>query len=118
MSARQSIYLYLATVTALGALSSLLSPAHREAGALMGLIWMLLVPVSGYVWFRLDSAEQGFHGSSAWGPGIILFTLPALPIYLYKSRVNGQRFKSLGKFAGIVVLSIVLPILTSAALEQ
>ena len=83
----------------------------------IGLIWMLLVPVAGYVWFRPDSAERGFYGPPAWGPGIILFAVPALPIYLYKSRGNGRRFRSLGKFAGIVVLSIVLPALIAAAFD-
>ena len=118
MSARQSIYLYLAAVTILGTLSGLLSPANPEAGTVIGLVWMLLGPVAGYVWFRLDSAERGFNRTPGWTRSIILFTVLALPIYLYKSRAKDRRFVSLAKFVGIAVLSIVLPALTAAAFEQ
>ncbi|MEX1167261.1 MAG: hypothetical protein WEK74_10410 [Hydrogenophaga sp.] len=118
MTARQTIYLYLVVVTALGVLSGLLTHAHPDAGALMGLLWMLLGPVTGYVWFRLDSAERDFQGSPFWGPSIILFTVPALPIYLYKSRAKDRRVKSLAQFAVLVVLSIALPVLAAACFER
>lgn len=118
MSARQSVFIYLAVEIVLGALSGTLAPAHRDVGAVIGMVWFLLVPMMGYVWFRLDSVERGFHRSPAWGPSIIMFTVLALPIYLYKSRAKGRRLKSLALFFGVVLLSIALPALTAAFFER
>lgn len=115
MTARHAIYIYLTIGTVLGALSGLLSSTHPDAGALIGLMWLILGPVTGYVWFRLDSEERRFQGSPGWSRGVILFAPVALPIYLYKSRAKGRRLKAISMLVGIFFLSVVLPIIVSAA---
>ena len=111
MSARQSVYTYLALTVLTGLLSAAL-PHHVASVAQAA--WLILSVVTPYVWFYLDAAERGFDRTYAWSAGIILFAVLAVPLYLFRSRPPGHRAKAIAKALSVLLLSILLPILAAA----
>lgn len=79
--------------------------------------WLILSVVVPYVWFYKDSAERGFARTSAWSAGIILLSIVAVPIYLFKSRPPGKRLKAIALALGTLILSILLPAIGAALYE-
>ena len=111
MTARQTIGLYLALTMLMGVLSVALAP---ELARTMDAIWLILSVAVPYVWFYLDAAERSFARTPRWSTGIILFSLLAVPVYLFKSRRRGRRLKAIGKALFVFCLSVLLPLLGAA----
>lgn len=96
------------------ALSGLLSAALSPALAPMaGVAWLVLSMAVPYVWFYKDAAERGFARTYPWSRGIILFSLVAVPLYLFKSRQPGQRLRAIAKALSVLLLSLFLPALSA-----
>lgn len=111
MSARQTVYLYLAFTLLLGFFSGALSTTANPTAPMVDVAWLLLTAAMPYVWFYLDSAERRFPRTYRWSAAIILIPVLAVPLYLAKSRPDGKRLKALGKFLIVLVSSIGLPLL-------
>jgi hypothetical protein len=111
VSARQSIYIYLALTFLAGLLSGAL-PHHMASVAEAA--WLIMSVVTPYVWFYLDAAERGFGRTYAWSAGVILFAVLAVPLYLFRSRPPGHRAKAIAKALSVLLLSVLLPILAAA----
>ena len=107
MTARQVLFAYLGTLALYGLLVGLLQAEPPKA---VDLAFTLLLWVLPYVWYYRDAEEQGFARSTAWGTGVILLALVAVPIYLVRSRQPGRKLKALGAFLGVLVLTLILPL--------
>jgi ABC-type uncharacterized transport system permease subunit len=81
------------------------------------LLLSLVVLVAGYLWYRQDAAARGYRTSMYLGGAIILFSLVAVPYYLYHSREAGLRQRAILRFVGLVLLAAVASALAPVAYE-
>ena len=111
LTARQIVYSYLVFTSLLGVLSVALSAslASMAQGA-----WLILSMAVPYLWFYRDVAERRFARTYPWSTGIILFSVIAVPLYLFKSRAPGQRLMAMVKAGVAFALSMLLPVVSAA----
>jgi hypothetical protein len=79
-----------------------------KADGLVGWAITLASVVVVYLWYRHDSRERRYLGSVVLGGGVVIASVIAVPVYLYRSRAAGQRAKSILTFFGLLILSIVV----------
>lgn len=51
-----------------------------------------------FTWAQLDAAERNYRLSSTLKVGIVGLAVIFIPVYLVKSRSQGERLKAIGKF--------------------
>ncbi len=89
------------------------TPVESQASKLLDLALLIATVVVGYLWYREDARERRYRGSALMGGGVILLSIVAVPIYLYRSRPEGARLKAILLFFGLVILSVVVTALAA-----
>ena len=80
---------------------------ESQGSKLLDFVLLLATVVVGYLWYREDARERRYRGSALMAGGVILVSIVAVPIYLYRSRPEGERLKAILLFFGLVILSMV-----------
>lgn len=90
----------------LSALGALLDGYHHARHAatpfIVSVAFNVTLAVMSYAWYRSDARALRYVGTTALGGSIALFSLVAVPVYLFKSRSPPQRVAALARFAALV----------------
>ena len=60
-----------------------------------------------FMWLHYDGLQVGYRRSPLLNVGIVALGIVFIPVYLYRSRVPGQRAPMLLRFVGICLLWVV-----------
>lgn len=118
MNARQALYALLSISFMYAALAGITSSYDIQLPKSVELVAGLLMLAGTYIWYYLDAAERGYRRTTLLGGAVILFSLLAVPYYLFRSRSRGQRAKAIFRFFGICVLYIVVVLISAIVADM
>jgi hypothetical protein len=83
---------------------------HSTGGTkLFADFWPMLVGLAFiFMWLHYDGVEIGYRRSPLFNIGIVFLGLIFIPVYLYRSRLPGQRLRMLAGFAIVLFLWIAV----------
>jgi peptidoglycan/LPS O-acetylase OafA/YrhL len=108
MTAKLARFTLLSIVFLYVTLAGYLDTHHDPVTKTIDLIFSVLMMAFTCVWYYCDANERHYKRTTMLGGAIILFSLLAVPYYLYKSRPPGQKARALMKFVTVCVLCLVV----------
>ena len=114
MRAKQLLWGIAALVASEGMMHGWASGVGGQVPSPMHLAYAICQAVLVYLWLRSDAHARGAPRSVSLSGWVIAVAVIGVPIYLWRSRANGQRIKALCRFALYVLLLAVAYLLAGA----
>ncbi|MBV5337836.1 MAG: hypothetical protein J0653_07925, partial [Deltaproteobacteria bacterium] len=106
---KRKIQIFLLAVFGfMGLVSGFLSSRTVAESTGWSLFSAILISVTIFYWYRIDSAEKEFRRPFLLSVGVVAFAPLAIPLYVFSSTVRGLRLLALGRLLGYSCLLIFL----------
>jgi hypothetical protein len=90
---------------------------NLEPSAAFTLVVTALFVVLCYLWYQWDSRQRSYQRTTLHGSLVVLLPPVGVAYYLYRSRPQNHRIRSVFKAAGFLVLFFVLSVATGISLQ-
>lgn len=113
MSSQKALYIYFALLVLIGITIGYSDARGIEPPKIINLLFMVLTTVSIYLWYYFDAKERSYQRSTLLGGAVLMFSIIAIPIYLLKSRASGKKARSILKYVGCLLLTLIIPVVSA-----
>jgi hypothetical protein len=108
MTSRTAVVVILLLAACYGAIDGYFHSTGRVTPRAFDVPLMIALAVTAYVWYRRDSREVAYRGSTAIAGLVILLPAIGVPVYLASSRQRGKKLPAIGKCLLLVMAFVFL----------
>jgi hypothetical protein len=107
MNPKNALIFLLILFSIFGGVSGFFAARELSEPKMWSLISGILVSITIFYWYHMDSTERSFKRSLLLNIGVIGVAPIGVPIYMYRRSERGARLRSLSRMIGYTILSFI-----------